>query len=64
MSFCFEETLYRTFHRPVLPTKFKLIWPNSIREGFMLLTNHKQELSVADMEILYRLSGFRGEDFF
>jgi len=27
------------------------------------LANHKQELPMAPMEILYRLSGFRGEDF-
>jgi len=26
------------------------------------LTNHKQELPVAAMDILYRLRGFRGED--
>jgi hypothetical protein len=28
------------------------------------LANHKQEQLKAVMEILYRLSGFRGEDFF
>jgi hypothetical protein len=27
------------------------------------LANHKQEQPMAAMKILYRLSGFRGEDF-
>ena len=28
------------------------------------MVSHKQELPMATMEILYRLSGFRGTDFF
>jgi hypothetical protein len=48
----------------VLPTKFQLIWPNAFREDFLKLANHKQELPMAAMEILYRLSSFKGYDFF
>jgi hypothetical protein len=47
----------------VLPTKFQLIWPNAFREDFLKLANHKQELPMAAMEILYRLSSFKGYDF-
>ena len=47
----------------MLPTKFQLICPMVFREDFFRLANHKQELPMAAMEILYRLSGFRGEDF-
>ena len=48
LSFCIEETLYRIFHKCFLPN-FNYY--------------HKQELPMAAMEILYRLSDFRGEDF-
>jgi hypothetical protein len=47
----------------VLPTKFQLICSNSFREDFFKLVNHKHELPMAAIEILYRLSGFRGENF-
>jgi len=46
----------------VFPTKFQLICPNGFREDLYLLDNHKQELLMAAMDILYRLSRFRGED--
>jgi hypothetical protein len=35
------------------------MWPNGFRE----LANHKQELFMAAMDILYRLSSFFREDF-
>jgi len=47
----------------MLPTKFRLIWPNGFREDLFLLSNHKQQLPMVAMEILYRLSGFRVEHF-
>jgi hypothetical protein len=47
----------------VLHTKFQLIWPNGFREDFFYLANHKQEVPMVAMKILYRLSGFRGQDF-
>jgi hypothetical protein len=34
----------------MFPTKFQFIWPSSFREdGFLKLTNQKQELSVVVM---------------
>ena len=33
-------------------------------EEIFLLANYKQELRLAAMKILYKLSSFRGEDFF
>jgi len=43
----------------VVPTKFQLIWQNDFREDCVLLDNHKQELPMATIEIVYRLSRFR-----
>jgi len=42
--------------------KFQLIWSDGFREDFFYLANHKQELYMTSMAILYRLSGFRVGD--
>ena len=49
----------------MLPTKFQLIWTKGCREDFFKFDNHKQELPMVailvvwlgrNMEILYRIS--------
>jgi hypothetical protein len=60
--FCFEETLYRTFYRCFL-TNF-IQFGHMLQRIFFKLANHKQELPMAAMAILYMLNGLRREDFF
>ena len=46
------------------PTKFQHIWPSGFRgDDFKKQANQKQELPAVAMEILYRLSSFKGYDF-
>jgi hypothetical protein len=49
LSFCFEETLYRTFHRCFLPNFCSFGNRVSEEKNFKKLTNQKQELSVVAM---------------
>ena len=49
LSFCFEETLYRAFHR-CFPPNIGSFWQTKFREeDFQKSTNLKQELPVATM---------------
>ena len=48
LSFCFEETLYRTFHRYFLPS-FGSFGQAVSEKIFKKLTNQKQELPMAAM---------------
>ena len=48
-SFCFEETLYRTFHRCFLPNCFPFGNWVSEEKNFKKLTNQKKELSLVAM---------------
>ena len=42
LSFCFEKTLYQTFHSSLLPTKFRFIWLLGFRrEVFLEITRKK-----------------------
>ena len=76
LSFCFEETLYRTFHRCFLPNCYKFSRNQPIRNKKCLwwpcLWTDRDKMSNLYRSLPYMLptklqfiwpSGFRGEDF-
>ena len=66
VSLTYHSILRKLYTEPSIGTYYQISinlakW---FQRRIFKLANHKQELPMAAMEILYRLSSFRGKDFF
>jgi hypothetical protein len=61
----FHSVLRKLYVEPPIGASYQisLIWPNHFIDFFNWPIRHKQEMSMVALEILYRLSGFRGYFF-